>query len=54
MSADTETGTMCAMTGTTDADVDKYHALYCAKLLELFDNYKKHNPDYARKSLEVE
>ena len=38
----------------TAADVDKYHALYCAKLLELFDNYKKHNPDYARKSLEVE
>ncbi|KAH8061386.1 2-acylglycerol O-acyltransferase [Aureococcus anophagefferens] len=38
----------------TAADVDKYHALYCAKLLELFDNYKKHNPDYARKSLEVD
>ena len=38
----------------TDADVDKYHALYCAKLVELFDNYKKFNPDYAGKTLHIE
>ena len=38
----------------TDADVDKYHKLYCARLLDLFDNYKKFNPDYAHKALIVE
>ncbi|KAH8065064.1 2-acylglycerol O-acyltransferase [Aureococcus anophagefferens] len=37
----------------TDADVDKYHALYCAKLVELFDN-AKFNPDYAEKTLHIE
>ena len=38
----------------TDADVEKYHALYVSKLVELFDRYKKFNPDYADKQLAVE
>ena len=38
----------------TDADVEKYHALYVKKLVELFDRYKKFNPDYADKQLAVE
>ncbi|CAH0364461.1 unnamed protein product [Pelagomonas calceolata] len=38
----------------TDADVEKYHALYVQKLVELFDRYKKFNPDYADKQLAVE
>ena len=38
----------------TDADVDKYHQLYCEKLVALFDNYKKFNPDYADKTLHIE
>ena len=37
----------------TDADVEKYHALYVKKLVELFDRYKKFNPDYADKQLAV-
>ena len=35
-------------------DVDKYHALYSAKLVELFDRYKGFNPDYADKTLVIE
>ena len=38
----------------TDADVDKYHALYCEKLLDLYDNYRRFNPDYAGKALVIE
>ena len=38
----------------TDQDVGKYHALYVRKLVELFDRYKKFNPDYAEKTLAVE
>lgn len=34
-------------------DIDKWHQVYCAKLLELFDTYKSYNPDYARKALDV-
>lgn len=38
----------------TPADVDAYHALYCEKLVHLFDTYKKHHPDFAHKTLVVE
>ena len=38
----------------TPADVDKYHALYIAQLVQLFDRYKVFNPDYATKELVVE
>ena len=38
----------------SDEDVEKYHALYVKKLVELFDRYKKFNPDYADKQLAVE
>jgi len=38
----------------TMEDVDKYHALYSAKLVELFDRYKGFNPDYADKTLVIE
>lgn len=38
----------------TAADVDKYHALYCDRLVGLFDAYKKHHPDFAHKSLIIE
>lgn len=37
----------------TTEDVDKWHAVYCEKLLELFDNYKWANPDYKHKKLEI-
>lgn len=37
----------------TAEDVDKWHAVYCEKLLELFDNYKSANPDYKHKKLEI-
>jgi len=32
-------------------DVEKWHAVYCQKLTELFDNYKGRNPDYKHKKL---
>jgi len=32
-------------------DVDKWHAVYCEKLTELFDAYKGKNPDYKDKQL---
>lgn len=38
----------------TKDDIDKWHRVYCAKLLELFDAYKSKNPDYAHKSLLME
>ena len=38
----------------TAADVEKYHALYVEKLVELFDRYKGFNPDYAGKALSIE
>uniref|UniRef100_A0A7S0PXT3 Acyltransferase n=1 Tax=Coccolithus braarudii TaxID=221442 RepID=A0A7S0PXT3_9EUKA len=37
----------------TDADVDEWHAKYCAAVKELFDAYKGKNPDYAQKELEI-
>ncbi|KAL1518622.1 hypothetical protein AB1Y20_002910 [Prymnesium parvum] len=38
----------------TDADVDHWHAEYCRKLQELFENYKGRNPDYKHKELVIE
>ena len=38
----------------TEADVDKWHALYCVRLQELFDAYKGRNPDYKHKELSIE
>lgn len=38
----------------TEADVDKWHALYCVRLQELFDAYKGRNPDYKHKKLSIE
>jgi len=38
----------------TDADVDKWHAVYVEKLTELFDRYKVFNPDYAQKTLVIQ
>ena len=32
-------------------DIEKWHAVYCQKLTELFDNYKGRNPDYKHKKL---
>lgn len=37
----------------TQEDIDKYHKMYCAALLELFDKYKHKNPDYANKTLNI-
>mmetsp|Transcript_12380 Transcript_12380/g.33644 ORF Transcript_12380/g.33644 Transcript_12380/m.33644 type:complete len:136 (-) Transcript_12380:328-735(-) len=37
----------------TPEDVDKWHAEYCERLLELFDSYKWANPDYKHKKLEI-
>jgi len=34
-------------------DVDKWHAIYCEKLVELFDRYKGTNPDYKHKDLSI-
>lgn len=39
------------ITNPTDDDVNKWHAVYCEKLKELFDNYKGRNPDYKHKDL---
>lgn len=38
----------------TAEDVDKWHAVYCEKLVELFDNYKGNHPDYKHKDLSIE
>jgi len=38
----------------TQEDVDKWHAEYCKKLVELFDKYKGSNPDYKHKTLFIE
>mmetsp|Transcript_82628 Transcript_82628/g.164077 ORF Transcript_82628/g.164077 Transcript_82628/m.164077 type:complete len:338 (-) Transcript_82628:214-1227(-) len=35
----------------TAEDVDKWHAVYCEKLKQLFDTYKGKNPDYKDKQL---
>lgn len=32
-------------------DIEKWHAVYCQKLTELFDTYKGRNPDYKHKEL---
>merc|ERR1719414_1025828 len=37
----------------SDADVNKWHAIYCDKVVELFDNYKGTNPDYKHKDLVI-
>jgi len=38
----------------TDEDIDRWHDVYCKKLVELFDNYKVFNPDYVQKSLVIQ
>lgn len=38
----------------TEEDVDKWHAVYCERLVELFDRYKGSNPDYKHKQLVIE
>mmetsp|Transcript_10079 Transcript_10079/g.24366 ORF Transcript_10079/g.24366 Transcript_10079/m.24366 type:complete len:165 (+) Transcript_10079:463-957(+) len=35
----------------TAEDIQKWHAIYCEKLKELFDAYKGRNPDYKEKDL---
>eukprot|EP00434_Breviolum_minutum_P015204 symbB.v1.2.013406.t1/scaffold950.1/size149601/9 len=35
----------------TSEDIEKWHAVYCQKLTELFDTYKGRNPDYKHKEL---
>lgn len=38
----------------TEADVAHWHGVYCLRLLELFDTYKKFNQDYAHRQLVIE
>eukprot|EP00440_Ansanella_granifera_P041720 gb/GFBE01045235.1/.p1 GENE.gb/GFBE01045235.1/~~gb/GFBE01045235.1/.p1 ORF type:complete len:349 (+),score=46.12 gb/GFBE01045235.1/:1-1047(+) len=38
----------------TNEDIEKWHAVYCQKLKELFDAYKGRNPDYKHKELIIE
>ncbi|CAJ1413578.1 unnamed protein product [Effrenium voratum] len=35
-------------------DIEKWHAIYCEKLKELFDSYKGRNPDYKEKELMIQ
>ena len=38
----------------TEADINEWHAKYCAAVVELFDRYKGTNPDYKHKQLVIE
>jgi len=38
----------------TQEDIDKWHAVYCKQLVELFEKYKGANPDYKHKTLFIE
>jgi len=38
----------------TEEDLDRWHKVYCDRLVELFDRYKGNNPDYKHKTLVIE
>ena len=37
----------------SEEDIEKWHAVYCERLKELFDAYKGRNADYKHKELVI-